>query len=223
MRAGRWKSNGESIKFDKKGNLVDGQHRLKAITLSNTTHEMVVVTGLEPEVFDTIDIGKGRTAAEALEVRKVAHHQRVSSALCVVSMYDRGIQSKVRDDVRPSQVSTVLAKYPDMPEAIGELGQLAPRLITRSLFDGLYYVFRRQDPVMALEYMNALRSGTNVELLTAWHQLRERLIRNQAESAKMKEVHIAALIIKGWNLARQGKDLPRMTWTPSKEEFPVAL
>jgi hypothetical protein len=223
MRAGRWKDNGSAIRFDTNGNLLDGQHRLKAIVLSNTTYNVVVVTGLDPEVFDTIDNGKGRTSYDALEVKKVDHYKRVSSALAVVIMYDRGIKATVRDAIRPNQVMGILEKYPDMPAAIEEIGKQSPRFLTRSLFDGLYYVFRRFDPQMALEYMTALRTGTGIETLDAWHQLRERLIRNQADSAKLKETHIAALIIKGWNLARQGKDVNRMTWAPSKEDFPIAL
>ena len=35
MESNDWELNGESIKFDTKGDLVDGQHRLKACVMSN--------------------------------------------------------------------------------------------------------------------------------------------------------------------------------------------
>ena len=36
MAAGRWKENGETIKFDSEGRLIDGQHRLAAVVKANT-------------------------------------------------------------------------------------------------------------------------------------------------------------------------------------------
>lgn len=66
MAAGRWTLNGESIKIDKHGNLVDGQHRLSAVIESDSPVEMLVVTGLEPEAMDTVDTGMKRTTADVL-------------------------------------------------------------------------------------------------------------------------------------------------------------
>lgn len=223
MLQGAWKANGDAIKFDFNGNLLDGQHRLTALVLSKTTHELLVVTDLEPEVFDTLDVGIRRSAANTLEVKKVPNFNRVASALMVISMYDRGISSRVRDQVKPTKILGVLDKYPDVVQAIAEIGSTKSILITRSLFDGLYYILRRRDKRMAYEYMIALRDGTGIESLSAWHQLRERLIRNYTAMQKMDEPQIMALVIKGWNYARQGRDTTKLVWTPSKEAFPVVL
>ena len=42
MRAGEWTLNGETIKFDVQGRLVDGQHRLWAVVQADVTVEMDV-------------------------------------------------------------------------------------------------------------------------------------------------------------------------------------
>ena len=47
MRAGKWRVNGESIKFSKSGALMDGQHRLHAIIKVNQSIPMVVVRELD--------------------------------------------------------------------------------------------------------------------------------------------------------------------------------
>jgi hypothetical protein len=74
-----------------------------------------------------------------------------------------------------------------------------------------------------MEYMLAIRDGVGIEALNAWRQLRERLIRNYASMNKLDEVQIAALIIKGWNIARQGRDSAKLGWAPAKEDFPRAI
>ena len=58
MEQGFWQENGEPIQFDKSGNLLNGQHRLKAIIKSGKAQKMLVVRDVEANVFD---VGKTRT------------------------------------------------------------------------------------------------------------------------------------------------------------------
>lgn len=67
MINGRWKTNGESICFNEKGQLVDGQHRLNAIIMSGVTVQMVVVYGIAGDV-STFDVGLARNAVDIARV-----------------------------------------------------------------------------------------------------------------------------------------------------------
>lgn len=69
MERGEWRVNGEAIKFDVNGLLIDGQHRLKAVELFGQSVDMVVTRGLDPEVVTTIDVGMRRTLADTLRMR----------------------------------------------------------------------------------------------------------------------------------------------------------
>ena len=60
MRAGRWCDNGETIKMDELGRLIDGQHRLRAVIESGTAQVMTVAYGLPADAYKTIDAGLGR-------------------------------------------------------------------------------------------------------------------------------------------------------------------
>lgn len=223
MLAGRWKTNGESIKFDRNGNLIDGQHRLTAIVKSRATIDCVVVTGLDPESFDTVDIGKGRSTADNLCVKHIANFKRVAAALPVVTAYDDGVGRKVVKHVRPNHVVEILQRYPDLPDAIEEIGKSRPLTLVQSLFDGLYYLFRREDKALAMTYMQALRDGAGIEALTCWHRLRERLLKNRMEVQKLEDLHVCALIIKGWNCARSGTDAKKLSWHQHKEAYPEIM
>lgn len=222
MRAGRWVHNGETIKFDLNGNLIDGQHRLHAVISTREPQPMLVVSGLSTDAFATIDSGKKRTAADTLHVQGLEEPNRLASALAVVSMYDRGIRTTVRSQVATHEIRELLERYPDLPDALTELGKVKVKVMPRSLFDGLFYVFRRSDRVLALEFMAALRDGRGVETLECWHNLRERLINNITVLNKMHEVKLAALTIKAWNYARNGSDTKKLMWSPDKEDFPRA-
>lgn len=66
MQNGNWMFNGDTIKFDNKGNLIDGQTRLEAIRRSGIPQDYIVVEGLEPECAKTIDIGFKRSVEDYL-------------------------------------------------------------------------------------------------------------------------------------------------------------
>lgn len=69
MESGAWVYNGDAIRIDNAGRLIDGQHRLAAIVKSGTSQPMNVVTGLDPACFATIDRGQGRTTAQATGIK----------------------------------------------------------------------------------------------------------------------------------------------------------
>jgi hypothetical protein len=82
---GRWVMNGETIKFDREGRLIDGQHRLQAVIQSNTAVDMWVVDGLEPMSQMTIDIGRPRTAGSQLQIGNIPNANNVASiAACLI-------------------------------------------------------------------------------------------------------------------------------------------
>lgn len=66
MASGAWTFNGETFKFDRAGNLIDGQHRLAALVESGTTQRALVVVGLSPEAMETIDTGAKRTVSDVI-------------------------------------------------------------------------------------------------------------------------------------------------------------
>ena len=86
--AGRWKDNGETVKFSKTGVLLDGQHRLTAIYMAGVTVRLMVVTGLEDDVQPTIDIGMARTAGSLLSMNGIAQGNAVAALAKMVIRYD---------------------------------------------------------------------------------------------------------------------------------------
>lgn len=61
MMQGDWQGNGEPIQFDSNGNLVNGQHRLCAISVSGQSIWLYVMRGVEATIFDE---GRNRSAQD---------------------------------------------------------------------------------------------------------------------------------------------------------------
>ncbi len=74
MAAGRWELNGGTIAFAADGALLDGQHRLHAIVLAQTTITTFVVRGVDPQAIDTTDTGKPRYTSDVLAMDGFPRH-----------------------------------------------------------------------------------------------------------------------------------------------------
>lgn len=82
MTRGTWKFNGDTIRFDDKGNLIDGQHRLSAIVESNKSMTMLFVSGLDTSIIRTIDQEtKPRNLGDILKMDNVKYAAKIASCL----------------------------------------------------------------------------------------------------------------------------------------------
>ena len=229
IHADRWPQNGESIKFDINGDLLDGQHRLNAVIIAKKSVKMLVVEGLDPMVFDTIDIGKVRSGADILHIKGHKHAGRAAAAVKIVKRYEQVAAGESHDaarftaEIRPTEICEAIAERIGIIKTIGEIGTANPKkIMPRALFDALYYLFWCKDKQMAKEFMIALRDGINIQDYPAGLNLRERLINSNMDSKHgFNQATIAAMVVKVWNAARASKPLQRATWNPEVESFPI--
>ena len=85
MKAGKWRGvASDPIKFDRDGNLLNGQHRLSAIISSGETVEQYIVTGLDAGDYRYMDTGQSRTVGQLLE-RKIPN-TCTAVGKCIYSM-----------------------------------------------------------------------------------------------------------------------------------------
>lgn len=77
--------NGEAIIFDKNGNLKDGQHRLKAISLNKDSFYIPVVRGVEPICMATYDTGKNRSASDVLKLNGFRYYAHLAAFAQVIN------------------------------------------------------------------------------------------------------------------------------------------
>lgn len=82
MQNGRWRqATGETIIFDSRGQLQQGQHRLMAVVKSGVTIRFWVMFNADPDDFSVIDSGWKRTTASVLSVEGVKNPSAVA-AVC---------------------------------------------------------------------------------------------------------------------------------------------
>lgn len=89
IQNGNWQLNGDTIRFNKKGELIDGQHRLTAIANSGCTVMTGVTRNIENDVT-IIDRGKVRSTAQVLQMggmdKSLCAHTSIGMIKLLLSM-----------------------------------------------------------------------------------------------------------------------------------------
>lgn len=142
MKDGNYLITGDTIKIDRSGRLIDGQHRLSAIVLSGVAQQMLVVRELDPMVQTVIDAQKRRSAADALTFALDASNGTALASIARIDMTIRMTRNptatsyaKVASPTN-TQVVEWVAENPDVMDAATRAKTLANK--TRQSVDRIY-------------------------------------------------------------------------------------
>lgn len=201
MKKGFWKLTGETIKFDTKGVLLDGQHRLLACVRSGVAFESVVVRGIEAEAQDTMDCGRLRRPSDALALQGHGYVQRIAAAVRYL-MLIKGTEIKTR--VTTSEVMDMFNKHPlieESAEIVSNAYGPSPAILTVVHYVGSHLINQKE---MADDFVHVFVSGSSSEGCPAltW---RERLIRMKGNRNPVGRNYMLYGTIHAWNMFLAGE------------------
>ena len=117
QKRGEWRTNSDSIRFNSDGNLRDGQHRLHMVMLTGIPIDAVVIRGIAPDSFVTMDTGKNRTITEVLSIRKEPNPRFLALALQWSYRY---LADPMTGKIESHDLLlSVLEKHPDIHKTVG--------------------------------------------------------------------------------------------------------
>lgn len=223
MENGEWQVNGEAIKFDIDGNLIDGQHRLNAIIKSDRPIKTFVLRDLSADSFKTLDTGKKRNNADTLGILGFNNPLLLAAASRFVLNF-RANQLRSHENISNIQMEDFVSKNAEIGVSIDFIKQVkADVLLPGSIAVGLHFLMRQCDREDAEIFITDLAKGSMLSASDPVFLLREKLLyyRNRV-GAKMTRRETVAHVIKAWNLRRTGKVVKRLTWSKKTgEEFPI--
>jgi len=205
--------------------LIQGQHRCLAVIRAGKGVVLDIRTGLSKTVFSKMDTGKPRTGSDALSIGGYTNPAILSGAIKAYTRITSGFVFKRY--LTNQQILDFVKVNPFMPEAvrIGVSFYNNARLLTPSMFAACVYLFNQKDKDQYLQFLNAFTTGENISKshLSPIYLLRERLITDLASKAKLPEKEKAALIVKAWNIFRNGDEIKVLKWRSDIEDFPTAI
>jgi hypothetical protein len=208
--AGNWQVNGQAIVIAEDEQVLDGQHRLFAIIEAGKPIQTLVVYGITPEAFRTIDTGAVRTGADAMALH--FHDQTrtvigaVSTAVQWCSRLDRQTIHGRGNRLSNTDVIEYVKDHPSMFQCAETLSGYLKEARPMSLGCGtaLYEMFGRKHQEQASKFMRGFYTGEELSRTDPEYILRTALIRDAERISKFPLEIRMRMVIKGWNWRRRG-------------------
>jgi hypothetical protein len=216
MEAGSWAENGESIKFAADGTLLDGQHRLTALSLAGVTVRMLVITGLANAAQETMDAGSKRRTADAFGLRGEANASVLSSITKRVWMWDQGDFSFNGAAPTTAEAAALLDRRPDLRRSaeIAARTHQSFRCLPQSITGTAHHLFTRIDGNATVWFFQRLADGAELPAGHPILTLRTRAVSEAADHRKTPPGRQMAYLVRTWNAVREGRLLTRILQDP---------
>lgn len=229
MNVDRWVNTRVPLIFSEDNQLIDGQHRLRAVAQFGAPVRMDMVFRADAKAFAFVDRGSKRHASDILAIDGIPNSKTVAAAIQWIEQYDRGdLNTTTRKKIRlkPDQVLEKYHELPRLQESVDPGRAVAKtRLAPSSIATAMHYICAQQSRTAADEFFSRVADGVALSGNDdPAFKLRTSLIINlgRVGDAKLHPVRMAAYFIKAWNAYRKGEEL-RQLKLADDEAFPTAV
>ena len=227
INGGTWVvNNGETIKINNHGRLVDGQHRLLAVIKTNKPTEMYITFNCDEDSIATVDTGSVRTLANILKINNIKHYSTVGGIVQSESVIIKGFPTKdLASNTSHKSFKKILEVVKQKSDYLyfvcresDKLNKKFP-LLSTAFITKYFNVFYKIDVDTCFDFFNKLCKGTDMD--SSIYLFRSIMIKDATKSIKkMSPREKEALFIKCWNHYVDGNELKILRWQPSIQDFP---
>ena len=222
MKQGRWTLNGESVKLDHTGRLLDGQHRMHALIGSGTSQKIVTVRNLpsEDSTFATIDCGRKRTSGSVLQLSKVKNSNAVAAAIAFFRFLLTG-----EDKLTSQEVVEVYKNHSELFDEGVRLGNAVKNLVRTPVYASFLAEAMSTDGGKAIQFHEQFATGVGLDSDSAILALRNYFINQTYRKAasnsalRLAQYNACRLAFQYWKNGKKRKLIQNNYNRPKVEEF----
>lgn len=218
MESGRWALTPEGLIFDTQGQIISGQHRLKAVANSGKSFDFWIFPDQPRDIFDVVDQGYKRTAAHVLRVPHAVSIANAARHLAALADGDRWGMPRFPKITTPEIVETFRA----WPEITWYATEASTVYGSTGMPVGAHLALlaqaARTEHIGRIEpWLDALHTGASLAPGDARLALRNRFQSGiQVISGVNRRDLAYALMVKAWNAFVQDQDITLLRWSKNE-------
>lgn len=234
MKRGEWRLNGECLVFDKEGRLMDGHHRLLAVTIAGIPVQFSVCRGVSRDDFTTYNCGLRTNLSQILGMKGIKNNTLIMGILGI--NYNLSHTGRIRTNNGTSAgtsrtVTSDFNLYLSDKDGYDQAAIIANRLRSRGRFlkdswiGGMCYFLTHgggYSSDVVIKFFAAICS-LQPSGITPCDTLKNFIIRRRLDNMKIDDSYLAALLFKAWNAYVTGQEVKRIGFNPEKESYPKLI
>lgn len=195
-----WIDNGDTLKISKKGDVLDGQHRLHAVATSKVSQVFLIVTGISEAAYDITDAGRQRRYKDTLRRLDYGNVDVLASVVRMVYMWENDLSLADTCVVTYPELNDVLLRNNNLIKRAMDLGVGARNLkMAPSLTIFCWWVFMQIDEEKAHMFMSQAIGGEMIKRGDPAFTFRNRLQREYEDNAKYSRNQYFRMAVDSWN------------------------
>lgn len=217
-----WKQTADTIKFGPDGKLLDGQHRLHAITLSGIPQGYYVAYNVDPDAQMVMDTGMRRNLGQHMKINGVKNYNAVAAAANLAYAWEGG--ARTFKALRPVSIPEKWDFYLERKERLDRAASVSRKLAQRwkgmpsAYYAFFYYLFADIDLEDAEYFFDFLTGEFGHEPQNPISQLRKALNDDREKNFTNKaftkgNTWLVGITIKAWNYYRRGEAVKQLKFT----------
>lgn len=215
MELDDFKFLGDPVRFDDEDNLLDGQHRLKAIVETGVEVPLLVIRGFKPEAQLYMDQGKVRGAGDQVKLAGVAEKggNNWAATARLIIRWDAG--DVLGNVLVPgtAEIVAFCAEHQDqMARAVAAAHAQYRRVgARRPVAAATFYFAELIDAQLAHRFFRQLATGEDIRSGDPVFALRDTLLKRKGTGgSKLNSNEELSLFVRAWNATRAGITLQRL-------------
>lgn len=227
MAEGRWSECETAICFNQAGELVNGQHRLRAVIRSGVSIKFTVMRNMSEDAILRMDSGTPRTAGDQFQILGVLNSRLAAAVVKMLLSYDSlpgsvWVGPRVQQAVPQSLMVEHIKNHNDVIQnAISDVRCLVKHRMNPTVMGVLHVIVARDsaDSDMWGDFRNGLETGANLRDRDPRLALRNYWTRPDLRSWGGSQSHLL-IAIRSWNKWVDDMDA-RQFKMPRREELPM--
>lgn len=214
MSTGNWMFNGDTITFDFNGRQKNGQHRLLACVQSGLSFPVIVVSGVQPESFMSMDNGRKRNGGDILGIEGIKNASSTAATVKTIYAFKNNRYGiNVSTQIGALSNTEMLDKYIELnrtrvdsktplDDATKYGLKMTKRdecLLSPSLVSTFHYLLRGVDPDKGLLFMEQLCLGYGIEKGSPVQSLRTKITKTKTDkNYRLTHTELIGNIVYAW-------------------------
>jgi hypothetical protein len=210
----KFKVNGATIVISSNNMLLDGQHRLTAIAELNIVLPLLVVRGVDNDIFSTIDTGKSRTAGDVFSSKKIKNANNLASAVKRIMEGFGSTRNIIKTGTMKISNAEIFNFYTEHQEKLDRyiefcthLYCVETKILTPSVTTAMMFLLAREDEQKSRSFIREIYSGNKEYDSNAAQTLRKRLLNSKIDGITFDDSHLRAFFIIAFRAYKEGRDL----------------